>query len=120
MLRPIPPRILRTTATVRACTGVTIYHQPTYDEQTVTRVHLQDVHELRRTVENTDVVLRAILYVDARLSKPALDYERLFRESAKNGAPMQIVIRGSLYTVASVDRLTGDTDRLHHWEIGLV
>jgi hypothetical protein len=31
-----------------------------------------------------------------------------------------VVIRGIEYTVASVDGLRDDTDRLHHWEIGLI
>lgn len=119
-MRPIPPRILRTTVTVRTVTGLNLYQKPEYAETTVSRVHVQSTNELRRTAENTDVALRSLLFADARISKPALDYGALFRESAKIGAPMQVVACGETYTVVSVDRLKSDTDRMHHWEIGLV
>ena len=39
MLKPIPPQILKTTATVRVCTGVDRYQNQTYAEYTVKRVY---------------------------------------------------------------------------------
>lgn len=120
MFRPIPPRILRSTATVMECTGTDLYQKPVYALHEVTRVHLQDTNEVHRTAENTEVVLRSILFVDARISKPELDYEALFAQSLSNGGVMKIVVRGIPYTVVSVDRVSNDVDRLHHWEIGLV
>ena len=33
---------------------------------------------------------------------------------------MRVAIRGVTYTVATADGLRDDTDRLHHWEIGLI
>lgn len=119
MLRPIPARILRSTATVRVCTGTDAYQNQTYDEYTVRRVHIQPTERIVKTSANTDQQLSATLFVDARLSKPALDWRALLQLAHDKGGDMRVIIRGVTYTVASADGLRDDTDRLHHWEIGM-
>lgn len=120
MLKPIPARILRSTATVKVCSGVDRYQNQTYAEYTVKKVHLQPTNEIRKTQNNTDCVLRSILFVDARISTPALDWDALFRQAQSNTGDMRVIVRGVEYTVFSVDALRDDTDNLHHWEVGLV
>ena len=120
MLRPIPSRILRSTATVRVCTSVDLYQDQTYTEYTVNRVHLQPTDKVVKSATNNDQTLTGILFVDARISKPSLDWRALFETAHSIGGDMRIVVRGITYTVASVDGLRDDTDRLHHWEIGVV
>lgn len=120
MLRPIPAKILRSTATVKACTGTDRYRAPTFDEYTVHHVHLQPTNEVRKTVNNTDCVLRSILFVDVRHSTPALDWAALFATAQEAAGDVKVTVRGIEYTVQSVDGLRDDTDALHHWEIGLV
>lgn len=58
--------------------------------------------------------------MDARKSLPVLDWERLFTVAHSMAGDVKIVVRGVEYTVLSVDTLMDDTDRLHHWEVGLV
>jgi len=120
MLKPIPARILKSTATVKVCTGVDMYQNQKYDEYTVKRVHLQPTNEIRKTQSNTDIVLRSILFVDARISTPLLDYCALFRSAHDIQGDMRIIVRNDEYTVFSVDELRDDEDRLHHYELGLV
>lgn len=120
MLKPIPSRILRTTATVKVCSGVDRYQNPTYTEHTVNRVHLQPTNEIRKTATNTDIVLRGILFVDARISKPFLDWCGQLQSAHENKGDVKVTVRGVEYTVHSVDELRDDSDRLHHWEVGLV
>ena len=120
MLKPIPSRILRSAATVKACTGVDRYQNPTYQEYTVQYVHLQPTNEIRKTANNTDCTLRAILFVDARKSIPILDWDGLFTAAHSISGDIKVVVRGTEYTVLSIDSLRDDTDRLHHWEVGLV
>ena len=120
MLKPIPAKILRSTATVKACTGVDRYQNPTYSEYTIKNVHLQPTNEIRKTPSNTDCTLRSILFVDARKSTPFIDWDNLFWVSHQTGGDMRVVVRDVEYTVFSVDSLRDDTDMLHHWEIGLV
>lgn len=119
MLSPIPARILRSTATVKVCTGVDLYQNQTYTEYTVQHVHVQPTEKVIKSKDNTDQQLSSILFVDVRRSTPALDWHALFQTAHDNGGDMRVVIRGITYTVASVDGLRDDTDKLHHWEIGL-
>lgn len=120
MLKPIPAKILKSTATVEVCSGVDMYQNQTYTEYAVKRVHLQPTNEIRKTQSNTEIVLRSILFVDARTSSPFLDWCALLRTAHDNAGDMRVIVRGTEYTVFSVDELRDDTDGLHHWEVGLV
>lgn len=118
MLRPIPAKILRSTALVEVCTSTDAYQNQTYGESyTVKRVHLQPTERIVKTTDNTDQQLSGILFVDARLSKPALDWRALLQKAHDNAGDLRVTVRGVKYTVAACDGLRDDTDRLHHWEI---
>ena len=119
MLKPIPAKIMRSTATVRVCTGLDRYQNQIYQEYTVKKVHLQPTNEIRKTPENTDCILRSILFVDRRHSTPSIDWWGLFNDAHTIGGDMRVVVRGEEYTVFSVDELRDDTDNFHHYEIGL-
>jgi hypothetical protein len=120
MLRPIPARILRSTATVKVASGVDLYQNQQYDTYTVKRVHLQPTQNIVKSTTNTDQMLTGVLFVDARLSSPALDWRGLLEAAHDIGGDMRVVVRGVEYTVVTVDGLRDDDDRLHHWEIGVV
>ena len=120
MLKPIPSKILKSTATVKVCSGVDRYQNQTYTDYTVKRVHLQPTNEIRKTAENTDIVLRSILFVDARISQPNLDWCSLLQTAHINKGDMRVTVRGEEYTAIGVDALRDDTDNLHHWEVSLV
>ena len=120
MLPPIPGRILRSTATVEVCSGTDLYQNQTYTTYTVRRVHLQPTAEIRKTVTNTDMQLRAVLFVDARRSSPALAWDALLAQAHEHGGDMRVIVRDVPYTVLSADALRDDTDHFHHWEIQLV
>lgn len=120
MLRPIPARILKSTATVEVCRAIDRYHNQVYDTYTVNRVHLQPSNEVRKGNADTDFVLTGILFVDARLSLPLLNWPGLFRAANDVGGDMRVTVRGQTYTVKAVEELRDDTDNLHHYEIGLV
>jgi hypothetical protein len=120
MLKPIPSKILRSTATVKVCSGVERYQNQTYTEYTVKKVHLQPTNEIRKTQDNTDITLRSILFVDAHTSAPFLDWCALLQTAHVNRGDMRVTVRGEVYTVIGVDELRDDTDDLHHWEVSLV
>lgn len=119
MLPPIPAKILRTTATVKVCSGVDVWQNQTYDTYTVNHVHVQPTTDIKKTANNTDQQLRSILFVDARRSKPLLDWEGLLRSAHEACGDVRVIIRGVEYTVLTVDALRDDSDRLHHFEIAL-
>lgn len=120
MLPSIPPQLLKSTVTVGACTEVDRDRRKIVTPYTVKRVHLQPCASVRKTSANTDVVLRSMLFVDARLSRPSLDWEQLLHTAQQCGGDVSILHRGQTYTVATVERIPDDEDNLHHWEIGLV
>ena len=120
MLRPIPAKIMRSEATVKACTGIDRYQNQTYTDYTVSKVHLQPTNEIRKTQDNTDITLRSILFVDAHTSTPFLDWCALLQTAHVNLGDMRVIVRGETYTVIGVDELRDDTDNLHHWEVSLV
>lgn len=120
MLRPIPRRILRSTATVEVCRAIDRYHNQVYDTYTVMNVHLQPSNEIRKGLQDTDFVLEGILFVDARISSPALDWVTLLKNANDAGGDMRVTVRGKTYTVRTAEALRDDTDNLHHWEVGLV
>ena len=119
MLKPIPAKIMRTTITVHACTGTDRYQKPTYTDYTVKKVHLQPTNEIRKTADNTDCVLRSLLFVDKQHSTPSLDWNELVNVAHEKAGDVKVDCRGETYTVFTVDALRDDTDCFHHWEIGL-
>ena len=119
MLKPIPSKILRSTATVKVCTGTDMYQNQTYATYTVHHVHLQPTEQIIKTKDNTDKQLSSVLFVDVRHSSPTLDWRALLEQAHDNGGDMRVIVRGIEYTALTADGLRDDTDRLHHWEIGL-
>lgn len=127
MLRPIPRALLVDIATIKVCTGLDMWQKPTFQEYTVSNVHIQNTNEVKKTKENTEVVLRSVLFIDGRLSQPVLDYDALAEQSQKAGAPLRCVVKNAAghtygdYEVITVDPLPNvPATRVHHIELGLV
>ena len=130
MLSPIPRRILRDTMTLYVPTSFDRYQAPVYDPQAVTtytvkNVHVQADNASRKSASNTEVQLVGTIFVDARYSTPALDYEALQEAVQAAGGLMTCTITNrhgnasGPYTIAFVDGLPDDDDNLHHWELGV-
>jgi hypothetical protein len=126
MLSPIPARILKDTASFFVPESFDRYQNPTGETYTVERVHLQPENHTRKTTDNTEVTLTAVMFVYARRSAPALDFWALQTSAQEAGGQMTVTVAsrsGAVtgpYTVAMVDRLPDDEGNLHHWELGLV
>lgn len=121
MLTPIPARILKHTVVFHVCTGVDVWQNPTVTDLTVSKVVMQPTHETRKTTTNTEVVLRSLLFIDARRSSPSnLDVQALQQTSEANGLPLTLTFGGNTYTVLTVDTLYDDEGVYHHAEVGLV
>ena len=119
MPKPIPARIMRSSATVKACTGLDRYQNQTFTEYTVKGVHIQPTNEIRKSADNTDCTLNSILFVDKKHSTPTLDWWSLFNTAHGMGGDVKVIIRGREYTVFTIDELRDDSDLFHHYEIGL-
>lgn len=127
MLRPIPVQLLRDMVTIKVCTGMDAWQNPTWQEYQVSNVHLQNTNEVKKTKENTEVVLRSILFIDSVRSAPQLDYDALVQQSEAAGKPLRAVATDSNgnqygeYEVITVDPVPDvPSNRVHHVELGLV
>lgn len=127
MLRPIPQSLLGDIATIKVCSGVDVWQNPSWQTYTVNNVHLQNTNEIKKSKDNTEVVLRAILFIDSILSQPNLDYAALVDQSEAAGKPMRCVVTDSNgnaagdFEVLIVDLVPDvPATRVHHIELGLV
>ena len=89
MLRPIPQQLLRDLVTIKVCTGMDAWQKPTWQEYAVSNVHLQNTNEVKKTRDNTEVVLRSVLFIDQVRSTPQLDYAALVEQSESAGKPIR-------------------------------
>lgn len=120
MLRPIPRRILSHCVTLQVCIGKNAWQEYDWQEYSVSHVHMQASNEVKKTKENTEVVLRSVLFADTRYSSPGLEWEALQEKSLKSGSPMRVLCRHQSYQVVTVEPVPDDDGRLHHYEVGLV
>lgn len=126
MLPPIPSVLLKDSVVIKVCTGVDVYQSPTWQTYAVKNVHLQNTNEVRKTADNTEVVLRSVLYIDGRRSLPALNYETLVQQSLTAGKPMRAVVTTPDGNTMNYEVLTVDpvpdvpATRTHHIELGCV
>lgn len=126
-LAPIPARMLHDTAVFHVVTGMDRYQKKTYEDYTVSHVHLQSSNETRKTGTDEEVLLRGILFVDARKSTPVLDLYSLQNSSLSAGDTMRVTVYDASgtetgeYAVLAVEDLPDvPAIRRHHWELGLV
>ena len=120
MIRKPPRYVYGHNITVRVCNGIDRWQNPSWDEISLSGVNVQSTNETRRTADNTEVVMRSIIFVDSLYSTPHLDLEALKAQSEENGAQMTIVFNGQTYTVISVDALDDERCRLDHYEVGCI
>lgn len=126
MLPSIPSALLKDSAVIKVCIGMDVYQSPTWQTYAVKNVHLQNTNEVRKTADNTEVVLRSVLYIDGRRSLPVLNYETLVKQSLAAGKPMRAVVTtpdGNTmdYEVLTVDPVPDvPATRTHHIELGCV
>ena len=126
-LAPIPARMLHDTVTFKVVKSMDAYQDKTYEEHTVQHVHLQGSSDTVKGPNDTEVQLRAVLFVDARKSTPALDLDALQAASLAAGDTMRAVVTDASgktvgdYAVLIVDSLPDvPATSVHHWELSLV
>ena len=126
MLSPIPRSILRDTLTLYVPQSFDQYQNPVnVSTYTVNNVHLQMDNSTIKRSDNSEVTLKGVVFIDARLSCPRLDYEELQEAVQAAGGVMTCRVtdrRGKTskeMTILAVDALPDDEDNLHHWELGV-
>ena len=126
MLKSIPSSMLKDSVVFKVPTGMDRWQNVTYDEYTINNVHLQGDNRTRISVNNSEVTLTGILYIDGRKSTPIYDIEALQEIAQQNKTTMRAIIFNAQgkqvgdYNVLTIDGLPDvPATRVHHWEIGL-
>lgn len=120
MLKPIPSKILTHSGLLKVPTGTDRYGEPNYAEYNLTRINIQASNAVIKSKDNKEVVLRSILFFDIRNSRPlGLDLVTLKNQADSHNSQIKILCGSNTYTVESVDSLTDDRGKLHHYQIGL-
>ena len=127
MLPPIPKQLLWDSMTLQVCTSVDAWDNPTWGEISVSNVHIQNMNEVRKSTDNTEVVLRSVIFIDPVRSSPSLNYEALCQQSLAAGKPMRAIVQDASgnqlgnYEILIVDPVPDVPDtRVHHIELGCV
>ncbi|MBO5971359.1 MAG: hypothetical protein J6S14_23035 [Clostridia bacterium] len=127
-LAPIPSRMLHDSVTLKVVNGMDRYQEKTYDDYFIANVHLQNEEDTRKLANDTEVQLKAILFIDTRRSNPPdVDINALQMQSLEKGDTMRALVydaSGNLsgdFAVLSVDGCPDvPATRVHHWELGLI
>lgn len=120
MLKPIPNKILKHSATLKGRTATDVWQNGTYQETELSKIAIQPEHRTQRGKDDTEVTLSATLFFDCRRSLPrGTDFVYLQNQSQANGGELEIVFGGQTFTVVGVDALYDDESNLHHYEVAL-
>ncbi len=126
-LAPIPARMLHDSATFYVVKSMDRYQEKTYDEYAVAHVHLQNASDVIKGPDNTEVQLKAMLFVDCKKSTPCYDLYTLQKTSLANGDTMRVEVKdasGTLIDNFAVLKVDGIPDvpatTTHHWELSLI
>ena len=127
MLRPIPRKILTDTLILKRPTGFNVYQEAQYETIIVKNVHVQSSNDIKlSSATNTEVTLKAIAYIDGRISKPQLNYSKIEYEAQRIGGTCKAKVKHTYgiepgeYTVVTVEPIPDDNGLIHHYEIGLI
>ena len=126
MLRPIPQKILTDTLILKRTTGFNVYQEAQYEIIRVKNVHVQSSNDIKISATNTEVALKAIAYIDARISTPQLNYSEIEYEAQRIGGTCKAEVEHTYgaepgeYTVVTVEPIPDDNGLIHHYEIGLI
>lgn len=120
MLRPIPLQILKTAAILKVPQEVDRWGESADATIALSKTHLQASNAIKRTKDSREIVLRALLFYDAKNSLPrGVDFDALKRQADEAGECMTLDSKGLTYTVETVEAIPDDRGGVHHYELGL-
>ena len=123
MIKPIPKRGL-----IHSAELITEFAPDKWgkasERDTVKLKHIRVEPSAKHVIDGNGetVQLAAVLFFDCRNSSPA-DVTFALKDDTVNGktvALQKVSFEGRLYTVQTVEQLYADTNRIHHYEVGLV
>ena len=120
-MKPIPVQMLQHTVRLVVPDGVGVQQNVTSaHDYYIHRTCLQDENTTVKATDNTAVNTNALLFVDARLSYPRLDWWALKMDADSAGGDLVVHYGDRAYTVVTVKRLLDNYARLHHYEVAMI
>jgi hypothetical protein len=126
MLKSIPSSMLKDKVILKVPTGMDRWQKITYEDYTISNVHLQSDNKTVISVNNSDVRLTGTLFIDGKKSYPQYDIESLQKQAQNNNGTMRAIVFNASgvetgnFNVLIVDGLPDvPATRIHHWELGL-
>ena len=118
-MKTLPAQMLRHTALLTLPQGVDGWQETLgAGSITLSRVHVQVSEGVQHSMQNAEVQMRARLWYDCRLSRPAgLDFVELFRQAEAANAPLTCTIGGAVYNVTAAIRRNDGFGGVHHYEL---
>lgn len=126
MLKSIPSVMLKDTVILKVPKSMDRWQTTEYKEYTIKNVHLQSDNKTTISVNNSEVRLTGVLFIDGKKSLPIYDIEALQSTAQSNNGTMRAVVYNAQgvevgdFNVLIVDGLPDvPATRIHHWELGL-
>lgn len=127
MLKPIPARMLKDSVVLKVPKGADRWGHETFEEYKINNVHLQADNKTTITVQNTEVTLTGVLFIDCIRSNPKYNINDLQETSQNAGSTMRAIVydaqgkKSGDFRVVAVDGLPDvPATRIHHYELLLV
>lgn len=118
-IREIPLWMLPHSVTMRACNGVDLWQNPTWEPGTVyPHVKVQNSTRTEIANNNTHVQQVAVMYIPAAHATESP--EAIKRRSEEAGHSASVLFDGQEYTVESVTAYRHPDGTPHHWKVGFV
>lgn len=116
-MRKPPKHVYAHTVTLKKCSAIDQWRDPTFTETTISNVCVQPTHDTIRTKDNTEVQMQAVIFIDSLYSRPFVDMVVAQDTSEANGHAMIITFGTHDYTVAKVETLFDEFGRVDHYEV---
>lgn len=108
------------TVTFHVATGIDRWSAVTWADYPIAGVNVQPSHDTARTKDNTEVSMKAIIFIDSAYSNPFLSLVALQDESEAHGHQMKVTFGSENMTVASIEPIYDEYCRLDHFEVGCI
>ena len=119
-MRKPPKHIYGMTVTFHVATGIDRWSAVTWTDYTITGVNVQPSHDTARTKDNTEVSMKAIIFIDSAYSNPFLSLVALQHQSESAGHQMKVTFGSDEMTVAAVEPIWDEFCKLDHYEVGCI
>lgn len=116
-MRKPPKHIYGMEAVFRAAESVDKWGKVVWRNIPVRGVNVQPSHDTVRSKDNTEVKVKAVIFVDSLYSSPFADLVAIKNESEGNGHQMTVMFGGEPLTVVAVDTIYNEYCAIDHYEV---